>query len=107
MRLVIQPLESWSDEEKEKMNEFKKFCSEERDGIPTRLDDCFRFLQTKAFDNEVTYNALMKRDAIIKQYFPATINSKVQQMLNDGFFHVSGRDKFNRPIVVVCPRVIF
>lgn len=28
-------------------------------------------------------------------------------MLNDGFFHVSGRDKFNRPIVVVCPRIIF
>ena len=35
------------------------------------------------------------------------MTEKCKQMLHNGFFHVSGCDKLNRPVVVICPRIMF
>ena len=89
------------------MNEFKKYCSEERDGIPFNIDDCFRFLQAKAFDNKTTYDAIITRNELFKSFFPSTLTEKCQQMLYNGYLTVSGHDKCNRPILVTQPKIMF
>ena len=61
VRMILNPVEIWTDEERQNFEAFKKYCSEERGGIPGKVDDCFRFLQAKGFNIEAAYELLIAR----------------------------------------------
>jgi hypothetical protein len=105
-RMLVMPVDTWSEEEKVKFNDFKQFCNE-RDGIPANIQDCFRYLQAKLWDNQKAYDMLKARSEMLTANFPLTVNEKMTKMIHEGLFYVAGWDKHNRPILVLQPKVMF
>ena len=88
-RMLVMPVDTWSEEEKSKFNDFKQFCNE-RDGIPANIEDCFRYLQAKMWNNQAAYDMLKARSEMLTAYFPFTVNANMTKMIHEGLFYVAG-----------------
>lgn len=101
------PKERWNDEEKQHMADFRKFCKDKGVRVPDDDIEVFRFLQVKKWDIKGTYDMLVAKAQLLAQTLPWTINESSLQILRNGFFYLSGRDRQLRPIVVVRPISLF
>jgi hypothetical protein len=105
-RMVLNPIEDWSDEERKDVDAFLKYCSD-KGGILANEIDAFRFLQAKNFDIKGAYDALVVRKENIDKFMPFTLTERVMYLVHEGSYSICGRDRQFRPIGVIKPKVIF
>ena len=104
-RLVFYQIE-YTEEEKEKIQEFKVFCQSKGVKIPNRDAEILKWLYGKGWSVQKAYDGLIAKIEWQGAKLPMNVSGRVFELLNLGFIYICGRDRFYRPIIVVRSPVI-
>jgi len=96
----------FTDEEQQKIIEFKEYCKASDLKIPENDPEILRFLVSRRMNPKWAYDTIMNKYQLRKELYPRVITKGVKELFDRGLMYVMGRDRFYRPVLVFHPKVV-
>ena len=98
--------DEFTQEEKQKIKEFKDWINAQGNEIPDIDNELMRLLYSKHWNHQKAYDGLCKRTNFCNTTFPVTVNKVVFDLLSQGYLYIAGRDRMYRPILILRSKVL-